>query len=263
MMNDNQNKPTALLFEDKLGLGRYGGMAVAVTAVSQVAEQFVGAGLYVALAFSFLIAVYYSRRAIRLPLLDCLIWVPIYGCTLFITSLGSNNVVGTTQEKSQFQKVRVAYESEMADYQEEIKTLKMRLQAYQAALEKSQQAREIYRQLLKAKAPGVEISSTTTRRGAYNTKPNGLFATFVKFLAPAEANAQPPVLPADDAPSEPTPRMEDVETQRLLQQLQAIENEEKQLLESIQQAPAELQMRKKPESLQAPKEVEPKIWKKW
>jgi len=130
MMDDNQNKATALLFEDKLGLGRYGGMAVAVTAVSQVAEQFAGAGLYVALAFSFLIAVYYSRRAIRLPLLDCLIWVPIYGCTLFITSLGSNNVVGTTQEKSQFQNVRIAYESEMADYQKKIETLETRLQAY-------------------------------------------------------------------------------------------------------------------------------------
>jgi hypothetical protein len=53
MMDDNQNKATAILFEDKLGLGRYGGMAVAVTAVSQVAEQFAGAGLYVALAFSY------------------------------------------------------------------------------------------------------------------------------------------------------------------------------------------------------------------
>lgn len=262
MMDDNQNKATALLFEDKLGLGRYGGMAVAVTAVSQVAEQFAGAGLYVALAFSFLIAVYYSRRAIRLPLLDCLIWVPIYGCTLFITSLGSNNVVGTTQEKSQFQKVRIAYESEMADYQKKIETLETRLQAYKIALEKSQQAREIYRKLLKAEAPGLKLSSTTTRHGAYNTKPNGLYGKFIKFLTPAEAHAQPADHPAGDTHREPT-RMDSEETQRLLQQLKAIESEEREALEIIQQAPAEPQPSERPESLQVPKEVEPKTWKKW
>lgn len=261
-MDDKQNKTTALLFEDKLGLGRYGGMAVAVTAVSQVAEQFIGVGLYVALAFSFLIAVYYSRRAIRLPILDCLIWVPIYGCTLFITSLGSNNVVGTTQEKSQFQKARITYESEMADYRKEMENLKIKLQAYKTALEKSQQAREIYRKLLKAKAPGVKLSSTTTRHGKYNTKPNGLYGKFIKFLTPAEAHAQPPDPPAEDTPREPT-RTDNDETQRLLEQLKKIESEEKKALEIIQQAPAEPQPTERPEGLQVPKEVEPKIWKKW
>ena len=262
MMNDSQNKTTTLLFEDKLGLGRYGGMAVAVTAVSQVAEQFADAGLYVALAFSFLIAVYYSRRAIRLPFLDCLIWVPIYGCTLFITSLGSNNLVGTTQEKSQFQKVSTAYENNVSVYQKEIETLNARLRAYKTALEKSQQAREIYRKLIEAKVSGVKISSSATRQGSQSTKHKGLYGKLIDFLAPAEAYAQPADISAEDTPREPTPR-DSEEIQRLLQQLQAIENEERQALEVIQQAPVAPQPAKRPEIIQTPKKSGLKIWKKW
>jgi len=57
--------------------------------------------------------------------------------------------------------------------------------------------------------------------------------------------------------------MDSEETQRLLQQLKAIESEEREALEIIQQAPAEPQPSERPESLQVPKEVEPKTWKKW
>lgn len=57
--------------------------------------------------------------------------------------------------------------------------------------------------------------------------------------------------------------MDSDETQRLLQQLKAIESEEREALEIIQQALAEPQPSERPESLQVPKEVEPKTWKKW
>jgi hypothetical protein len=57
--------------------------------------------------------------------------------------------------------------------------------------------------------------------------------------------------------------MDSEETQRLLQQLKAIESEEREALEIIQQAPAEPKPSERPESLQVPKEVEPKTWKKW
>jgi hypothetical protein len=261
-MNDSQKNATALLFEDKLGLGRYGGMAVAVTAVSQVAEQFTGFGLYVALTFSFLIAVYYARRAVRLPFFDCLIWVPIYGCTLFITSLGSNNVVGTTQEKSQFQSARAAYENTFSGYQNEIRAMTERLNAYETALEKSQQAQEIYRKLLEAKAPGMNLSSSLMLPSLKSKAPRSILGGLFDLFRPNEAHAQPTVSPSTGTAAAST-QIDSDKIRQLLLQLKVLKTEEKEALTIINQTPIRPRPTVRPEDIQVPSEIEPKIWKKW
>lgn len=123
---DSINSSAAFLFEDKGGIARFGGMAASVTAVAQVAEQFMGSGLYAALAFSFVVAIYYSRRAFNLRFLDCLVWVPIYTCVVFVTALGSNNVVGLSREEAyippdEYHAQINYYKKATRDYEESIK----------------------------------------------------------------------------------------------------------------------------------------------
>jgi|GEM_PF-4998417 len=262
MSNGNPTDTTALLFEDKLGLGRYGGMAVAVTAVSQVAEQFTGLGLYVALTFSFLIAVYYARRAAKLPLFECVIWVPIYGCTLFITSLGSNNVVGTTQEKSKFQQARAAYESTLLDYQQKLKAQNERLRAYETALEKSQKVQEIYRKLIEAKSPDINLSSAINQPQLKRTTASRILGAIVGLLRPGEAYAQ-----ATDPPSAGTPETlgpgNSEQIRQLLLQLKVLKTEQQEAIKVLEKKQVSPQPAVTPKPDQVPQNIEPKIWKTW
>ncbi len=238
------NHSASFLFEDKGGLARFGGMAASVTAVAQVAEQFIGNGLYAALVFSFLVAIYYSRRAFQLRFLDCLVWVPIYTCVVFVTALGSNNVVGLSREQAYIP---------LDEYQAQIEYYKATTRDYEEAIKKKDQLLEKYKMLRDMVTRSFEAGNlkdgNNVSRSHHMKERSEAFSLFDVF-SPKSAYAQENHSRVDTTrPAPPIPEA----MKALLREIEKAEQEQKQLPEKPEEREPEPEV----------KQQTPKVWQKW
>ena len=241
-----QGQLTPSLFDDKGGLARFGGMAASITAVAQVAEQFTGHGFLAAFGFSFVVAVYFSKKAFQLDLLDCLVWVPIYTCVIFVTALGSNNLVGLSEKKetitlTEHQEQVSFYEGKLKEFEETIKAQNEVIGQYQKLKE-----------MLKTKF-STDPTEEKERTGQVKQNEKGIFLSrFLLLFLPRKAYAQ------EGAISGTTPTLGPKEADRrdILQLLNQIERTE----EKLREPPTETEKKKPPEiKIQEQR----KIWQKW
>ncbi len=243
-----QGPPVPSLFDDKGGLARFGGMAASITAVSQVAEQlFSGSGLYVGLVFSCLVALYYSKRAFQLGALDSLVWVPIYTCVIFVTALGSNNVIGLSQDRKsvpldEYRTEVRYYEAKLKDYEETVNEQK-------ALISKYKKLKDILESSLRP------IPSVPDNRHSQIHKDKNLFrlSSLVDLFSPKEACAQDSDEVHAPATRRPPPSPKQLE---ILKALREIEEAEKKLDKTTKKL-------EKPKPKPEIRTEQQRIWQKW